>query len=144
MSSKGFERGAVAGEPSWAPGDVLKNLGIVEFFFSNDYRVLALKTLFTSFVMLALAGLFALTFRLELTAPGIQFFGARPYMGLMTVHGMLMVFGFLIPMVVALSYYMMPRVLRTERLLWAPLAQWSYWLLIVAAVLLVIGRPDFT
>ena len=144
MNSKGFERGAVAGEPSWAPGDVLKNLGIVEFFFSNDYRVLALKTLFTSFVMLALAGLFALTFRLELTAPGIQFFGARPYMGLMTVHGMLMVFGFLIPMVVGLSYYMMPRVLRTERLLWAPLAQWSYWLLIVAAVLLVIGRPDFT
>jgi cytochrome c oxidase subunit 1 len=38
----------------------------------------------------------------------------------------------------------MPEALGTEQLHWANVAQWGYWILIAAAVLLVIGRPDFT
>ena len=94
--------------------------------------------------MLGLGGLMAMLFRTELALPDIQFFDARPYMSLMTLHGMLMVFGFVIPFVVNLMYYMMPKVLGTERLVFAKGAQWSFWTLILAAVLLVIARPDFT
>ncbi len=128
----------------WDPKDLLAELDLRRLLFSDDYRMIALKGLLLSLSMLALAGTFGLTFRAELTAPDIQFFGARPYMNLMTLHGMLMVFGFLIPFVISLCYYVMPRVLGTERLEWPALAHASWWLLVVAAVLLIIGRPDFT
>ena len=39
--------------------------------------------------------------QMRLALPDIQFFDARPYMSLMTLHGMLMVFGFVIPFVVS-------------------------------------------
>ncbi len=130
--------------PHWQPEDLLGRMTLKELFFSNDYRAIALKGILTSVVMLALGGLFALTFRAELTQPDIQFFGARPYMGLMTLHGMVMVFGFVIPLVISVCYYMMPKILGTDGLLWPGLAHASYWTLVLAAVLLIIGRPDFT
>ncbi|HSS63028.1 MAG TPA: cbb3-type cytochrome c oxidase subunit I [Gammaproteobacteria bacterium] len=128
----------------WKPEDLLGKLTLREFLFSNDYRIFALKSVLTSLVMLGLGGLFALTFRTELAMPDIQFFGARPYMGLMTLHGLFMVFGFVIPILISVCYYMLPNVIGTKRLLWAGAAQASYWTLVVAALALVIGRPDFT
>ena len=130
--------------PHWNPEDLLGSLTLRELLFSNDYRLIALKGILTSILMLGLGGLLALTFRAELAVPDVQFFGARPYMGLMTLHGMFMVFGFVIPIVISICYYMMPKVLGTGGLLWAGAAQASYWTLIAGAVLLVIARPDFT
>lgn len=126
------------------PENLLGRLTLREFLFGSDYRVFAIKGILTSLAMLALGGLFALTFRVELAQPEIQFFGARIYMTLMTLHGMFMVFGFVIPITISVALYLLPRVLGTERLLWAGVAQASYWILVAAAVLLIIGRPDFT
>ncbi len=139
----------IRGNPAhWKPENLVGSVSFKEMMFSNDYRHIALKGMFTSLIMLALGGFFALVFRSELAFPGVQVLGdsngARVYMTLMTLHGMFMVFGFLIPFVVSINYFMLPRVLGNDRLLWTGAAQASYWVLIVAAVLLVIGRPDFT
>jgi len=128
----------------WKPENILGEMSLNTLLFSNDYRHLALKGILTAFLMLALGGTFALLFRTELAVPGVQFMGARVYMTLMTMHGMIMVFGFLIPLAISVCYYMMPRILGMDRLAAAGTAQWGYWVLIVAAVLLMIGRPDFT
>jgi cytochrome c oxidase subunit I len=128
----------------WVPEDIAGTMSLKTLLFSNDYRHIAIKGILTSLVLLAVGGAFALLFRVELTVPGVQFIGARVYMTLMTMHGMVMVFGFLIPLLISICYYIMPKVLGTDRLAWAAAAQWGYWILIVAAVLLVIGRPDFT
>ncbi len=141
MASEALAKGQ---PPTWQPEDLLGRMTVREFLFGNDYRIIAIKGILTSVMMLALGGLFALTFRAELTQPGIQFFGARPYMGLMTVHGMIMVFGFVIPVVISLCYYLLPRIMGHHRLLWAGAAQASYWALVAAAIFLIIGRPDFT
>lgn len=130
--------------PHWEPRNLIGEWSFRELLFSDDYRTIALKGLLAALVMLALGGLFALTFRAELTLPDIQLFGARPYMGLMTLHGMLMVFGFVIPIIISICYYMLPRVMETDRLLWAGAAHASFWALILAAGLLIVGRPDFT
>lgn len=130
--------------PHWEPEDVIGKMTLRELLFSNDYRHIAIKGMLTSVVMLGLGGLMAMLFRTELALPDLQIMDARPYMSLLTLHGMFMVFGFAIPLVISLMYYMMPRVLGTGELLWARGAQWSYWLLILAAVLLIISRPDFT
>ncbi len=128
----------------WEPKDLLSGLTLKQILFSNDYRHIALKGMLTAFIMLALGGMFAIIFRTELAIPDVQFIGARIYMTLMTLHGMVMVFGFLIPLTVSVNYYILPKVLGNDKLHWAGAAQASYWILILAAVLLVIGRPDFT
>ena len=128
----------------WQPTNLLGQLTVKEFLFSNDYRVISVKGILASLLILALGGIFALTFRTELAYPDIQFFGARTYMGLMTLHGMFMVFGFVIPIVLSVCYYLMPKVLKTDGLLWAGWLQASFWTLIAAVALLIIGRPDFT
>ncbi len=134
----------MGGTPHWEPENIIGRMDLKTLLFSHDYRHIAIKGMLTSLVMLGLGGLMALLFRTELAVPDIQFFDARPYMSLMTLHGMFMVFGFIIPLVISIMYYMMPKVLKTERLIWTRGAQWSWWTLIVAAVALVISRPDFT
>jgi len=130
--------------PHWEPEDIMGKMSLSDLLFSHDYRHIAIKGMLTSIAMLGLGGLMAILFRTELAVPDIQFFDARPYMSLMTLHGMIMVFGFIIPLVISIMYYMMPRILGTDRLLWAGAAQWSWWLLIASVVLLIISRPDFT
>ncbi len=130
--------------PHWTPEDVLGKMSFHDLMFSNDHRHIALKGVLTSLLMLGIGGFFAIIFRTELMVPDVQFLGARVYMTLMTLHGMFMVFGFLIPLTIAILYYMMPKVLGLEKLYWAKLTQWSYWTLMIAALLLIIGRPDFT
>jgi cytochrome c oxidase subunit 1 len=132
------------GAPHWQPQNLVGEWSLRELLLSDDYRAIALKGVLTSLIMLALGGLFALTFRAELTVPDIQFFGARVYMGLMTLHGLLMVFGFVIPIVISVCYYMLPKLLQSDRLHWAGAAHGSFWTLILAAALLIAGRPDFT
>lgn len=144
MAAREIEERRMGNPVHWKPENLMGNMTLKELMFSNDYRCIALKGIFTSLILLAVGGIFAMIFRSELAFPDVQFLGARVYMTLMTLHGMIMVFGFLIPFVVAICYYMLPRVLGTDRLYWAGAAQWSYWTLIVAAILLVIGRPDFT
>jgi len=130
--------------PHWKPENIIGTISLKTLMFSDDYRHIALKGILTAFIMLALGGTFAIIFRTELAVPGAQFLGARVYMTLMALHGMVMVFGFLIPLTISVCYYMLPKVLGTGELKAAKVAQWSYWILMLAAVLLVIGRPDFT
>lgn len=144
MANKGLDIKRMGNVAHWTPENVIGDMSLNTLLFSNDYRHIAIKGILTSLVMLALGGALALMFRTELMVPDVQMMGARVYMTLMTMHGMIMVFGFLIPLIVSICYYLMPKVLGTERLLWANVAQWSYWILIAAAVLLVVGRPDFT
>ena len=128
----------------WPAANLLGQWTLKDFLFSNDYRIISIKGILASLMMLALGGIFALTFRTELASPDIQFFGARTYMGLLTLHGMFMVFGFVIPITLSVGYYLMPKVLKTDCLLWAGWLQASFWTLIAAAALLIIGRPDCT
>jgi cytochrome c oxidase subunit 1 len=144
MADKELDLQRMGNLPHWDVQDLIGKMTLKSLLFSDDYRHIAIKGILTSLVMLALGGIMAILFRTELAVPDVQILGARIYMTLMTLHGMIMVFGFLIPLVVSVCYFLMPKVLGHERLIWAKAAQWSYWLLILAAVLLVIGRPDFT
>lgn len=130
--------------PHWTPENLAGTTTLRQLLFSDDYRLIALKGMLVTLIMGALAGVFAMTFRIELAQPDLQFLSARPFIGLVTVHGMLMVFGFVIPLVIFIAYYMLPKVLKTERLYWPWAAHGSFWSLAAAALLLIVGRPDFT
>lgn len=128
----------------WEPEDLIGKTSVRDLLFSSDYRLIGLKGILASLIMLALGGIMALTFRAELALPDIQFLEPKPYINAVTIHGMVMVFAFAIPITLAVMYYMLPKALGLDRIHAAWAAHLSFWAIIVAGVSLVFGRPDFT
>lgn len=129
---------------TWVPEDLISKTSFVELLVSDEARLIGLKGILLALIMMALGGVMAMTFRVELAQPGIQFFESKPYISVLTLHGMAMVFGFAIPMTISLMYYMLPQALGVDKLESAWAAHLSFWTILLAGVLLIIGRPDFT
>jgi len=128
----------------WQAEDLLGRTSVRNLLFSNDPRLVGLKGILFALIMLALGGVMAMTFRGELAAPGIQFLGAKAYINTVTIHGMIMVFAFAIPITVSILYYMLPVSLGLDRLHAAWAAHLSFWTIVAAGTLLAVARPDFT
>ncbi len=58
---------------------------------SYDHKVIGVQYGVTSLILFVLAGLFALIFRTELIAPGIQFLSLRNFNTIMSLHGIVMI-----------------------------------------------------
>ena len=122
---------------AWEPEDLVSKTSFKELLVSNDARLIGLKGIFLALIMMALGGVMALTFRVELAQPGIQFFDAKTYISALTLHGMAMVFGFAIPMTISIMYYMLPKALDVEKLESPWAAHLSFWTILAAGVLLM-------
>ena len=75
--------------------------GIRSWLLTTDHKRIGLLYLVSITVMFALGGVFALLIRLELLTPGPDLVSDDTYNKLFTMHGMVMVFFFLIPVVQA-------------------------------------------
>jgi hypothetical protein len=78
---------------------------------SYDHKVIGLQYGVTSLTIFAIAGLFALIFRTELAAPGLQFLKEETYNTIMSLHGIVMIAGILIG-VGAMSNFLVPLLIR--------------------------------
>src|SRR6185436_446956 len=85
------------------PGDHYLNdgYGWKSWLFTTDHKRIALLYLASVSVMFLLGGLFASLIRLELLTPAGDVVQAETYNKLFTMHGVLMVFFFLIPAIPA-------------------------------------------
>lgn len=127
--------------PMWEPIEKEK-LTIKNLLFSNDYRMIGLKYMLFSLVFFVIGGMAALLFRFELGAPGETIMNANEFYRLMTAHGLTMVFLWIIPGLFGVAYYMLPKLLKTDKLLWAGAAHVSFWTAVVAGILVWIVRSD--
>src|SRR5262245_43948053 len=83
--------------------------GLASWLLTKDHKRIAVMYLISISVMFFLGGLFAAGVRLELTTPQGDLFGADTYNKFFTLHGVIMVFFFLIPSVPAvLGNFMIP------------------------------------
>lgn len=128
----------------WEPEDLFAKTSFWEMVTSSDARLLGIKGMLLGLIMLGVGGIMALTMRVELMAPGIQFFGPKPYINAVTIHGLIMVLGFAVPFATAALYFILPRTLGVSRIHHAWAAHMSFLTLLIAAALLTIARPDFT
>lgn len=71
--------------------------GWKSWLFTLDHKRIGIMYLWAIMIAFGLGGLFALLLRLELFYPGQQFFTAKEYNQLFTLHGAVMVFLFIIP-----------------------------------------------
>ena len=91
----------------------------------------------------------ALTFRAELAQPGLQFLGADFYNQMVTLHGLVMVFGAVMPAFVGLANWMIPLQIGAPDMALPRLNNFSFWIMPFAFFLLLSslfmpgGAPNF-
>jgi cytochrome c oxidase subunit 1 len=103
---------------------------------SYDHKVIGIQYGVTSLILFSLAGFFALTFRTELAAPGLQFLDLRHYNTIMSLHGIVMIAAILTG-VGAMSNYLVPLMIGANDMAFPRLNAFAYWINVPAAVLLV-------
>src|SRR5262245_63355168 len=83
--------------------------GLKSWLLTKDHKRIAIMYLISISVMFLLGGLFAMGIRLELATPQGDFVNADTYNKFFTMHGVIMVFFFLIPSIPAvLGNFMIP------------------------------------
>jgi heme/copper-type cytochrome/quinol oxidase subunit 1 len=87
--------------------------------------------------MLLSGGILALTLRAELSQPGIQIVQPEFFNQLTTMHGLIMVFGAIMPAFVGFANWQIPLMIGASDMAFARMNNFSFWLLPPAALLLV-------
>src|SRR5437870_5791704 len=87
--------------------------------------------------MLMCGGLLALLIRAELFQPGLQLVNPELFNQFTTMHGLIMVFGAIMPAFVGFANWMIPLQIGAADMAFARMNNFSFWLLIPAALMLV-------
>jgi len=114
------------------------NFGVKSWLLTTDHKRIALLYLATITAMFALGGAFAVAIRLELLTPPGDFVQSETYNKLFTMHGVIMVFFFLIPSVPAvLGNFLLPLMLGAKDLAFPRLNLASWYIFVVGAAFTV-------
>ncbi|MBP1702422.1 MAG: Cytochrome-c oxidase [Chloroflexi bacterium] len=103
---------------------------------SFDHKVIGVQYGFTSLVVFMLAGFFALIFRTELAAPGMQYLNLDQYNTMFTLHGIVMIVAILLG-VGAISNYLVPLMIGANDMAFPRLNAFAFWINVPAAVTLL-------
>jgi cytochrome c oxidase subunit 1 len=117
-----------------------KYTGIRAWILSTDHKRIALLYLYSQ-LFFFLAGLvMGLFMKLELIAPGQQIMGPQAYNALFTVHGLTMIFLFIIPgLAASFGNFMIPIMIGAKDVAFPKLNLFSWYLFIAGAVIILIG-----
>ncbi|XZG70310.1 cytochrome c oxidase subunit I [Chitinibacteraceae bacterium HSL-7] len=107
--------------------------------YATNHKDIGTLYLWFAFSMFMVGGLMALGIRAELFQPGLQFWQPERFNQLTTLHGLIMVFGAIMPAFTGLANWMLPLMLGAPDMAFARLNNWSFWLLPPAALLLIIS-----
>jgi cytochrome c oxidase subunit 1 len=105
--------------------------------FATNHKDIGTMYLVFAFVMFLVGGVLALAIRAELFHPGLQFFNPELFNQLTTMHGLIMIFGAIMPAFVGFANWMIPLTIGAPDMAFARMNNFSFWLLIPAAIVLV-------
>jgi cytochrome c oxidase subunit 1 len=123
--------------------------GISRWLFTTNHKDIGSMYLWFSFAMFLLGGTFALVIRAELFQPGLQFVEPNFFNQMTTMHGLVMVFGAVMPAFVGLANWMIPLMIGAPDMALPRMNNWSFWILPFAFALMVStlfmegGGPNF-
>jgi cytochrome c oxidase subunit 1 len=112
-----------------------KHYGVWSWLLTTDHKRIALLYLMSITFFFFIGGFFALLIRLELMTPASDLVQADTYNKLFTMHGMVMVFFFLIPSIPAvLGNFLVPMMIGARDLAFPKLNLLSWYIYIVGSV----------
>ena len=110
--------------------------GIRSWLFTVDHKRIALLYLASITVMFVIGGLFAAAIRVELLTPQADFVSSDTYNKLFTMHGIVMIFFFLIPSIPAvLGNFLIPLMIGARDLAFPKINLLSWYIYTVSAVI---------
>ena len=104
--------------------------------FATNHKDIGTLYLLFSFTMLMFGGVLALLLRAELFQPGLQLVNPELFNQLTTMHGLIMVFGAIMPAFVGFANWMIPLQIGAADMAFARMNNFSFWLMIPAAAML--------
>ncbi|MCH7507412.1 MAG: cytochrome c oxidase subunit I [Proteobacteria bacterium] len=119
------------------------------WLLTTNHKEIGTLYLWLSFVLFFIAGALAMLIRLELFQPGIQLVQPDFYNQLLTLHGLIMVFGAVMPAFVGLANWQIPMMIGAPDMALPRLNNFSFWILPFAFTLMLSslfmegGAPNF-
>src|SRR6202166_926121 len=107
------------------------------WLFATNHKDIGTLYLLFSFIMFLSGGVMALMIRAELFEPGLQIMRPEFFNQLTTMHGLIMVFGAIMPAFGGFPNWMIPLQIGASDMAFARMNNFSFWLLPVAAILLI-------
>ena len=101
---------------------------VAGWIISVDHKRVGALYLAWAAVFLLIGGILPLLMRIQMTKPDAGFLGDSTYAGMRTMHGTLLVFFVLVPVVVGLATYLVPLMIGADRIEKPGLAAMSLWL----------------
>src|SRR5262245_20231211 len=105
--------------------------------FATNHKDIGTLYLLFSFFMLMFGGVLALGIRAELFQPGLQLVNPELFNQLTTMHGLIMVFGAIMPAFVGFANWMIPLQIGAPDMAFARMNNFSFWLMVPAGLMLV-------
>src|SRR6476660_8394933 len=105
--------------------------------YATNHKDIGTLYLLFSFTMLMVGGVLALGIRAELMCPGLQLVNPELFNQFTTMHGLIMVFGAIMPAFVGFANWMIPLQIGAPDMAFARMNNLSFWLLIPAACMIV-------
>ena len=123
--------------------------GLTRWLFTTNHKDIGTLYLWFSFIMLFIGGGMAMVIRAELFQPGLQIVQPEFFNQMTTNHGLIMVFGVIMPAFVGLANWMLPMQIGAPDMALPRLNNLSFWLLPMAFGILIStlfmpeGGPNF-
>ncbi|MGX5175251.1 cytochrome c oxidase subunit I [Aliikangiella sp. IMCC44653] len=123
--------------------------GIKRWLFTTNHKDIGSMYLWFSFIMFIIGGAMAMVIRAELYQPGLQFVDPLFFNSMTTMHGLIMVFGAVMPSMVGLANWLIPMQIGAPDMALPRMNNWSFWILPFAFTLLLSslfmdgGAPNF-
>ena len=111
--------------------------GLMRWITTTNHKDIGTMYLVLALVMFFAGGVMALTIRAELFQPGMQVVQPEFFNQLTTMHGLVMVFGAIMPAFVGFANWQIPLMIGASDMAFARMNNWSFWLLPPAGLLLI-------
>lgn len=114
--------------------------GILGWLLSTDHKRIALLYLYSQITFFLAGVVMGIFMRLELIAPGQQLMQASTYNALFTVHGLTMIFLFIIPgLAASFGNFFIPIMIGAKDVAFPKLNLFSWYLFIAGAIIIMLG-----
>ena len=123
--------------------------GLMRWLLTTNHKDIGSLYLWFSFAMFLIGGAMAMVIRAELFQPGMQIVEPEFYNQMLTLHGLIMVFGAVMPAFVGLANWLIPMMVGAPDMALPRLNNLSFWLLpfafgiLLSSLFMEGGAPNF-
>ncbi len=112
---------------------------VLDWLTTVDHKKIGILYIVNSFIFFFAAGILALVVRSELAVPGLQFLDERTYNQAFTMHGTIMIFLFVVPVLSGFGNYIVPLMIGAPDMAFPRINALSFWFLPLGGILIFSG-----